>query len=74
MWILELIAVVLSVIGTPLVVKKMWQGHAIWCAANVIWIYVDVVHGIYLQAGLFTYYLCTSIWGALKWRRDLKSK
>jgi len=73
-WILQAIAVMLSVVGTPFVVKKKWQGHAIWACANVLWIYIDVRSGVYLQAALFGYYLCAAVWGALKWRKDQKSK
>jgi nicotinamide riboside transporter PnuC len=70
--ILQVAATALSVIGVQFVVRKDWRGHAMWVVANVLWIGIDLWHGVFLQAALFTYYLVMAIIGAWKWRKDAR--
>ena len=71
---LALLPTAASLIGAWMVNRKMWQGQALWCAANVAWIAYDLWLGAWAQAGLFGAYLVLSTWGTVKWLREERAR
>lgn len=58
----------LSILGAVLNIKKRRSSFAVYTFANIGWIAVDLYHGIYAQALLFTVFTGLSTWGWIEWR------
>jgi len=59
----------LSILGAVLNVRKKRICFAIYTAANLGWVIVDIYYHIYAQAALFIVFTGLSIWGWLEWGR-----
>jgi nicotinamide riboside transporter PnuC len=64
----------MSVTGVVLNVKKRRICFLVWIVANGGWIFVNLRHGIYAQAGLFVIYTGLSIWGWFEWGKKRKQQ
>lgn len=62
-------ALILSLSGNVLVIKKRRSGFAYWTLANVIWFADALRRGDCAQATLWTVYLVLSVWGWMSWGR-----
>ncbi|MGB9712336.1 MAG: nicotinamide mononucleotide transporter [Dissulfurimicrobium sp.] len=57
----------LSILGAVLNIKKRRSGFAVYTAANIGWVFVDLYYGIYAQAVLFLVFTALSTWGWIEW-------
>ena len=67
-FIIQVIAVVLSLVGYYYNIKKNKISFVLWFIANCLWIAINVQHGIWSQAGLLVVYNIGSLIGFFQWR------
>lgn len=64
----------LALVGVWLNIHGRRACFAIWCVTNAVWALIDLRHGIYAQAALQGVYFLLSVYGLVKWSRDLRSE
>ena len=71
---IEIIATVLSIIGSVFVAVKLRAGFLFWIIANFLWVVFALSHGHLPMATLFVVYLITSIIGWFYWKEANNGK
>lgn len=68
----EWFLMLLSVIGTFLVIKKRVDGFYLWVAANLGWVVFYAYKGLYASSLMFAVYLGLSLYGVWesKWKTN----
>lgn len=66
----EWLIAALSIAGGVLNVLKNRWGFVLWIAANLAWIVVDVVYGLWAQIPVWVVFTAISVWGFVKWSGD----
>jgi len=62
-------ALILSLSGNVLVIRKRRVGFAYWTLANVFWFADALRRGDCAQAALWAVYLVLAVWGWMSWGR-----
>ncbi len=65
--LIQLLAIVCSIIGNIGVIKHRVWGFGFWIVSNILWISFDFVSHLYLQSLLFIIYLGIAIIGFVQW-------
>lgn len=69
---IEWILATLSIAGAILnIVKNRW-GFIIWIVANIGWIVVDVIVGLWEQIPIWVVYTILSVYGFIIWTKEEK--
>lgn len=68
------IAVVLSLVGNYLVIKKNPNGFIIWIITNLGWVFYDWYKEIYSQSILFIIYTIFALYGVYSWKYSNKER
>jgi hypothetical protein len=66
-WLVSLAALV----GVWLNIRKQVACFYLWSVTNAIWTYADWMHGLRAQAALQAAYFALSIWGIVRWRKEM---
>ena len=66
-WLVSLAALV----GVWLNVRKHVVCFCVWAVTNAVWTYADWMHGLHAQAALQAAYFGLSIWGIVRWRKEI---
>lgn len=66
-WLVSLAAL----LGVWLNVRKHVACFYIWAVTNAVWTYADWMHGLHAQAALQAAYFALSIWGIVRWRKEM---
>ncbi len=61
--------VCLSIAGVVLNVRRDRRGFLLWMIANIGWMIIDFMQGLYAQAFLFCIYFVLSFWGWTSWKK-----
>lgn len=61
--------VFLSIAGVVLNVRRDRCGFLLWMIANIGWMIIDFMQGLYAQAFLFCIYFVLSFWGWVSWKK-----
>jgi len=70
MWMIELSATLLAVVGAYLVSIQKRQGFVLYLLANILWIIFDIYYTHYWQGALFCYFILTAIYGWVYWGKN----
>ncbi|MGC2422744.1 MAG: nicotinamide mononucleotide transporter [Nitrospirota bacterium] len=71
MTLFEWALVALSLLGNYWVVKKDRKGYVVWIVSNIGWIAFGLHFRHYGQVAMFGAYTAFSIWGFIRWSKDL---
>ena len=58
-----------ALVGVWLNIRRCVVCFYIWAVTNAMWMYIDVVHGIYAQGVLQGIYFGLSLYGIVQWTK-----
>ena len=70
MTVLLWLTAIAALVGVVLNIRKHVACFWIWSMTNAVWVYADMVHGIYSQAALQAAYLGLAVYGIYAWTRN----
>ena len=66
------VTAIAALIGVVLNIHGHRACFAIWCLTIAVWALIDLRHGIYAQAAPQFVYFVLSVYGLVRWSRDLR--
>ncbi len=63
-----------NLLGLLLAVYKKKEAFAVFMVPNLYWIYYTIHHKIWPMTIVQVFYIIFSIWGYLKWRKEIKKE